>query len=94
VNYAELAKIKKRVGEDKFPLIPMKYHPNGYLGTKKVLIPNKYPSVIKSTSPNQLHTHQQTVGSTHAGFGKMIARTEAEYFDVEGIVALNSDYFT
>lgn len=46
--YAELLAVQRRLGVDKFPVIPLKYHPNGYLGTKQNLIPfKKFPAVIK-----------------------------------------------
>lgn len=91
--YAELLNIQRKLGAEKFPLIPLKYHPNGHLGTKQNLIPfKKYPAVIKGEE--SLCSTYISVGSTHAGFGKIIAHNEDEYYDVESILALNSDYFT
>lgn len=47
----------------------------------KNLIDTPFPCVIK-------------VGSTHAGFGKMLAHNESDYKDAESVLALSSEYYT
>jgi len=82
VAYAELLKIRKRLGPEKFPLVPLQYHCNNALGTKRSTIEIKHwPVVIK-------------VGSTHAGYGKIIVHNKVEYEDLIGILALEKRYFT
>jgi hypothetical protein len=59
----------------------MKYHPNLMTSTQKDLFDVKFPGVVK-------------VGSTHAGFGKMLVKDQGEYRDAESIIAMTNDYYT
>lgn len=79
--YGELLRIRDRLGPENFPLVPMQYHPNLTHGTMKNLIDVPFPCVIK-------------VGSTHAGFGKMLAQNESDYKDAESVLALSNEYYT
>jgi hypothetical protein len=81
IVYAELLRIRERLGADKFPLINMKYHPNLMTSTQKDLFDVKFPGVVK-------------VGSTHAGFGKMLVQNQSEYRDAESILAMTNEYYT
>jgi len=86
-QYAELLKVKKRLGKDAFDLVPMYYFSNEKI---KLNVPESpldkahetgYPRVIK-------------IGSAHAGRGKLRAFNKGEMRDIEGVLALNNNYFT
>jgi len=81
IVHAEMLRIAERIGFDKFPVIKAKYHPNGYSGNKKRLIPIIFPTVIK-------------VGSSYGGYGKMVANNKQEYDDITSVLALGTEYFT
>jgi len=86
-QYAELLKVKKRLGKDAFDLIPMNYFSNEKI---KLSVPHSpldktnetpYPRVVK-------------VGSAHAGRGKLRAFNAGDMRDIEGVLALNNNYYT
>jgi len=81
VFHAELLRIRERLGKDKFPTIDMKFHCNGYNGTKQRLIDMEFPTVVK-------------VGTAHAGYGKSVVKSKGDYFDLESILAMSTEYFT
>uniref|UniRef100_A0A6B2L9R0 ATP-grasp domain-containing protein n=1 Tax=Arcella intermedia TaxID=1963864 RepID=A0A6B2L9R0_9EUKA len=86
-QYAELLQVQKRLGDKAFELIPMNYFSNERIKLRvveKVIPPQyqtTYPRVVK-------------VGSAHAGRGKLRAFNESDMTDIEGVLALNTDYFT
>ena len=45
------------------------------------MIEMAFPTVVK-------------VGSTHAGFGKFVVKSQSDYDDLESIIAMKGDYFT
>jgi len=71
----------KKLGPDSgLDIVPMDYYPNLKASTLSLFQPT-YPTVVK-------------VSSTHAGYGKIQAETEADMKDVKCILALHNDYYT
>jgi len=80
VLYSKMLRASEKHGRDKFPVVPMKYHPNLRTGDKKRLIQLKFPTVIK-------------VASSYGGYGKMVAHNKEEYADITSILSLQNDFF-
>eukprot|EP01089_Gocevia_fonbrunei_P005987 TRINITY_DN1648_c0_g2_i4.p1 TRINITY_DN1648_c0_g2~~TRINITY_DN1648_c0_g2_i4.p1 ORF type:complete len:354 (-),score=73.47 TRINITY_DN1648_c0_g2_i4:110-1171(-) len=74
--FAELLKLKRRLGAVNFPLIPQMYYPNSL--HMQVKTPT-FPSVIKVAHP-------------HAGAGKIIASDPVSFRDLSSVIALHTDY--
>ena len=86
LSYSQMLKVSRRLesqgNKPFFNLVPMTYLPNLRSSPSQSLLPvTQYPIVIK-------------VSSTHAGYGKIVARSESEYADVKCILALHNDYYT
>eukprot|EP01126_Amoeba_proteus_P067045 TRINITY_DN9818_c0_g1_i1.p1 TRINITY_DN9818_c0_g1~~TRINITY_DN9818_c0_g1_i1.p1 ORF type:complete len:229 (-),score=43.52 TRINITY_DN9818_c0_g1_i1:141-827(-) len=81
VMHAELVSIAERVGWDKFPVIHCKFHPNLRSGDRMRMIKPSFPTVVK-------------VASSYGGYGKIVARNQSEYSDIESILALTNEFFT
>jgi len=86
-QYAELLKVKKRLGKDSFDLVPMYYFSNEKI---KLDVPDSpldkphstpYPRVVK-------------VGSAHAGRGKLRVFNRGEMRDIESVLVMNKNYYT
>jgi len=84
--YAELNSIRRRLGNDKFPVIDMNYYPNQMIHS---VSPYPYDS---STTPSFPLVCK--VGSTHAGYGKIQAESDAQFKDMRSVLALHQDYYT
>eukprot|EP01123_Difflugia_compressa_P000424 TRINITY_DN10506_c0_g1_i1.p1 TRINITY_DN10506_c0_g1~~TRINITY_DN10506_c0_g1_i1.p1 ORF type:complete len:332 (+),score=61.78 TRINITY_DN10506_c0_g1_i1:49-1044(+) len=86
-QYAELLKVKKALGKEAFDLVPMYYFSNDKIKLSVPASPmdkqneTPYPRVVK-------------IGSAHAGRGKLRAFNAGEMRDIEGVLALNNNYFT
>ncbi|KAH3746107.1 synapsin 2A [Pelomyxa schiedti] len=78
-NIAELMAIQKRVGKDKFPLVPMTYFPN----TTEHIVHDFTGGVVAK------------VGTSLGGYGKMkFGGPGGDFNDFSGTVALYNDYIT
>jgi hypothetical protein len=82
--YAELLRVRDKLGEAAFPLISAQMFSN-LTASSKPLVPPSLPLVAK-------------VSNTHAGFGKMqfaaTADGAAAFEDFRSVLALHKDYFT
>jgi len=89
-QYAELLKIQKRLkaeGKPAFDIVPMTFVSNERI---KLSVPDS-PLDKEHMTPLPLVVK---VGSAHAGRGKLRVRTAEDMKDVEGMLALGTDYYT
>ena len=77
--YAELNRLKKEYGEKTFPFIDSFFVDN--IGEGSTKVPASYPVVVK-------------VGSSCAGYGKMLVNSESEYKDLRSVLMMGREYYT
>jgi len=89
-QYAELLKVQKRLiknGKSAFDLVPMTYISNERI---RLSVPES-PLDKEHVTPFPLVVK---VGSAHAGRGKLRVKNSEDMKDVEGILALGTEFFT
>lgn len=91
--YSGLVSIANKLGQEKFPLIPINYYPN-YNSIRMHLNRTKDSSDSRFHVPSETNPIIVKVGHVHDGFGKMLLNQPQHFEDLSSILAINKDYCT
>lgn len=89
-----MLRASEKHGRDKFPVVPMKYHPNLRAGNKKRMIQLQFPTVIKVSSSYGGYGVPGFELTSSDIVGKIVAHTKDQYSDIESILCMQNDFFT